>query len=99
MGRSPSGAASRTAGRRARPANPPDPMSKTQYYAAATLDGYIAEADDTLGWLLDYDGSYEGGDAQPIKGSYEDFYDEVGALVSGSTTYEWVLDHMARRGA
>jgi dihydrofolate reductase len=73
-------------------------MSKTQYYAATTLDGYIAEADDTLGWLLDYDGSYEGENAAPIKGSYERFYDDVGALVSGSTTYEWVLDHMARRG-
>ena len=73
-------------------------MSKTLYYAAATLDGYIAEADDTLGWLLGYEGSYEGEDAEPGPmsggGSYEQFYDGVGALVSGSTTYEFVLDHM-----
>ena len=27
-------------------------------------------------------------------GSYEPFYDDVGALVSGSTTYEFVLDHL-----
>ena len=73
-------------------------MSKTQYYCAATLDGYIAESDDTLGWLLGYQGSYEGADAEPIKGSYESFYDGVGALVSGSTTYEWVLDHIGSEG-
>jgi hypothetical protein len=29
-------------------------MSRTQYYCAASLDGYIAEADDTLDWLLTY---------------------------------------------
>ena len=32
-------------------------MSKTQYYCAATLDGYIADADDGLGWLMGYEGS------------------------------------------
>jgi dihydrofolate reductase len=73
-------------------------MSKTQYYAAATLDGYIAEADDSLGWLMGYEGSYEGEGAEPGPmsggGSYEQFYEGVGALVSGSTTYEFVLDHM-----
>jgi dihydrofolate reductase len=73
-------------------------MSKTQYYAAATLDGYIAEEDDTIGWLMGYEGSYEGPDAEPGPmsggGSYERFYEEVGAMVSGSITYEFVLDHM-----
>jgi dihydrofolate reductase len=74
-------------------------VSVTQYYCAATLDGYIAEADDTLGWLMGYEGSYEGEGAEPGPmsdgGSYEDFYDGVGALVSGSTTYEFVLDHIS----
>ncbi len=78
-------------------------MSSTQYYVAATLDGYIAEADDSLGWLLGYDGSYDGGEAEPGPmaegGSYEDFYADVGALVSGSTTYEWVLDHLGEDGS
>jgi dihydrofolate reductase len=71
----------------------------TQYYCAMSLDGYIAEADDTLAWLLEYEGSYEGEGVEPGPmsggGSYERFYEGVGALVSGATTYEFVLDHMA----
>lgn len=73
-------------------------MSKTQYYCAATLDGYIADADDGLGWLFGYEGSYDGEGAEPSPmspgGAYEHFYEGVGALISGSTTYEFVLDHM-----
>jgi dihydrofolate reductase len=66
-------------------------MSKTQYYCAASLDGYIAEADDTLDWLMKYEGSYGGDDAEPIKGAYDRFYEGVGALVMGSATYEFIL--------
>jgi dihydrofolate reductase len=72
-------------------------VTKVQYYAAASLDGYIAEADDSLGWLLGYEGSYEGPEAEPGPmsdgGGYERFYDGVGALVSGSTSYEFVIEH------
>ena len=74
-------------------------MSKTQYYCAASLDGYIAEADDTLDWLLNYEGSFEGDGVEsgPMGegGGYERFYEGVGALISGATTYEFVLDHPA----
>ena len=66
-------------------------MSKTQYYCAASLDGYIAEADDTLEWLFTYDGSYSGANAVPGGGSYERFYEGVGALIMGSVTYEFIL--------
>ena len=52
------------------------------YYAAATLDGYIAEADDTLDWLLGYQGSYEGEDAAPARG-----YDES---TRGLGRWSWV---------
>jgi dihydrofolate reductase len=68
-------------------------LGRSQYYCAATLDGYIAEADDTLAWLMDYQGSYEGEGVEPIKGSYDRFYEGVGALVMGSATYEFILDH------
>jgi dihydrofolate reductase len=63
-------------------------VSKVRYYCAMSLDGFIAEADDDLTWLLDY------GDANQPGGSYERFYAEIGALVMGSTTYEWILDQL-----
>ena len=65
-------------------------MSRTQYYCAVSLDGFIAEADDTLDWLMKYQGSFEQG--EPIAGSYDHYYDGVGALVMGSATYQFVLD-------
>ena len=71
---------------------------KTQYYCATSLDGHIAEADDSLAWLLEYEGSFEGAGAEPGPmsegGAYERFYEGVGALISGSTTYEFILDHL-----
>ncbi len=55
------------------------------YNTAATLDGYIADAAGSLDWLFAVDN-----DMQP---DIESFMDTTGALVSGSTTYEWVLEH------
>jgi dihydrofolate reductase len=69
-------------------------MSRVKYYAAATLDGFIADPDDGIDWLTGYQGSYDGDNAEAMKGSYDDFYEGIGALVMGSTTYEWVLDHV-----
>jgi dihydrofolate reductase len=71
-------------------------VSVVQYYCAATLDGYIADPDDGIEWLTGYEGSYEGAGAEsPMAegGSYDAFYAEVGALVSGSVTYQFVLNH------
>jgi dihydrofolate reductase len=74
-------------------------VSKAQYYCASSLDGYIAEADDTLAWLLEYEGSFEGEGAEtgPLGegGAYEPFYEGVGALISGAITYEFVFEHLA----
>ncbi len=69
-------------------------MPRSVYFCAATLDGYIAEADDSIEWLTGYQGSYEGPGAEPMKGSYDRFYERIGALAMGSTTYEWVLEHV-----
>jgi dihydrofolate reductase len=66
-------------------------VSSIRYYAAATLDGYIASSDDSLDWLMGYEGSFEGGETNR---SYDAFYEEIGALVMGSATYEWLLEHM-----
>ena len=73
-------------------------MTPTQYYCAASLDGFIAESDDTLEWLMKYDGSFEGDGVEPMKGSYDRWYDGIGAIVMGSGTYQFILDHMARTG-
>ena len=62
-------------------------MSLTQYYTATTLDGFIADPNDSLEWLFTRDQDREG----PL--NYAAFIAEVGALAMGSTTYEWVLDH------
>ncbi len=67
-------------------------MSKTQYYCACSLDGYMAEPDDSIDWLVKYEGSFEGDGVEPIAGAYERFYEGVGALVMGSATYEFILD-------
>lgn len=68
-------------------------MTLVRYYCAATLDGYIAESDDTLDWLLNYEGEFEGADSDEGQGGYESFYAGIGATVMGSVTYEWVLAH------
>jgi dihydrofolate reductase len=67
-------------------------MSKVQYYCATTLDGYIADENDGIDWLTGYQGTYEG-EGVSEGGGYDAFYAEVGALVIGSVTYEWVLAH------
>jgi dihydrofolate reductase len=69
-------------------------MALIRYYAAQTLDGYIAESDDTLDWLLKYEGHYDDADSDANQGGYDAFYEGIGALVSGSVTYEFVLEHL-----
>jgi dihydrofolate reductase len=59
---------------------------KTQYYTAASLDGFIATPDDSLEWLFPL------GDIEAT--SYPAFIRDVGALAMGSTTYEWMLRHI-----
>jgi dihydrofolate reductase len=59
---------------------------KTQYYTAASLDGFIATLDDSLEWLFPL-GAIE-------ETSYPTFIREVGALAMGATTYEWMLRHV-----
>ena len=68
-------------------------MSLVRYYAAQTLDGYIAAPDDSIDWLTGYEGSFEGADSDAGQAGYDEFYEGIGALVMGSTTYEWVLAH------
>lgn len=61
---------------------------KTQYYTAASLDGFIATEDDSLDWL------FQLGDVNET--SYPAFIAEVGVLAMGSSTYQWMLRHADR---
>jgi len=72
-------------------------MALTQYYVAQSLDGYIAESDGGLDWLLGYGGG-SGADASAATGgSYDEFFARVGAVAMGSATYEFILAQ-AREG-
>jgi dihydrofolate reductase len=62
-------------------------MGLTQYYTATTLDGFIADPNNSLDWLFTRAREEDG----PM--NYGDFIADVGALAMGSTTYEWILDH------
>jgi dihydrofolate reductase len=69
-------------------------VSEVVYYAAMSLDGYIADPDDNLDWLTGFEAVPPGPDVQTVEGGYDEFYEDVGALVSGSVTYEWILEHV-----
>jgi dihydrofolate reductase len=62
-------------------------MTRFVYATAATLDGFLADADNALDWLFAVDGGEDSlaGMASFIAG--------VGVMVEGSTTYRWVLEH------
>jgi dihydrofolate reductase len=68
-------------------------MPSVQYYAAASLDGYIARPGGDLGWLTGYQGPGGGAKGPFQDGSYDEFFAGIGAIVMGSATYEWMLQH------
>ena len=59
-------------------------MAKTQYYTATSIDGFIADADNSLDWLFEADAT-----GNP----FADFFRDVGAFAMGATTYTWLLEH------
>jgi dihydrofolate reductase len=62
-------------------------VSRTQYYTATSLDGFIADPDNSLDWLFTRARDEKG----PL--NYGDFIAAVGAIAMGATTYEWILAH------
>lgn len=64
-------------------------MTKTQYYTATSLDGFIADPDNSLDWLFEADRGSQGGTGE----RFSAFFADVGAMAMGATTYQWVLDH------
>lgn len=59
----------------------------TQYYTGSSLDGFLADPEGSLDWLVSRDIDLAG----PM--AYPGFVEQVGALCMGATTYQWLLDH------
>ena len=72
-------------------------MAKTQFYTATSIDGFIADQDNSLDWLFAVDeGSVDEGRADESSANpFSVFFADVGAFAMGATTYEWVLEHDA----
>jgi dihydrofolate reductase len=61
-------------------------MTAVHYFTACTLDGYIADEDNSLEWLFEV--PHDAND-----GYWDAWFPEVGALVMGATSYEWMIEH------
>lgn len=62
-------------------------MTRTIYYTATTLDGFIATPDHSLDWLLSREGDNDGAMG------YNAFITGIGAMAMGASTYSWILDN------
>jgi dihydrofolate reductase len=62
-------------------------MVRVVYFTACTLDGFIADSDNSLEWL------FESARNDPDDGGWEEFLSDVGPMVMGATTFLWVLEH------
>lgn len=60
------------------------PQPRFHYYVASSLDGFIADADGGLEWLLQFG-------FETFQAHYDAFLEGIGALVMGSSTYEFIL--------
>jgi dihydrofolate reductase len=59
----------------------------TQYYTASSIDGFIADSDNSLSWLFQFSEPSE------MENEFPRFMSDVGAMAMGSTTYEWIAEH------
>lgn len=57
----------------------------TQYYTATSLDGFLADTENSLTWLFEVEGADE------AQAGIAGFLARVGAMCMGATTYEWVV--------
>lgn len=62
-------------------------MARTQYYTAASIDGFIADRDNSLDWL------FQAGSSASKEDRFADFFAGVGAMAMGARTYEWAVEH------
>lgn len=62
-------------------------MVTTVFHTAVTLNGFLADEDDSLSWLFAVPG------AADAENDFAAFLATVGAFVMGAATYEWVMRH------
>lgn len=60
----------------------------TQYFAATSIDGFLADDDHSLDWLMQFDFA----EFQP---RYDAFFAQVGAIIMGARTYEFIVGNGA----
>jgi len=60
-------------------------VTRTQYFTATSIDGFIADEHNSLDWLFEADSQ---GNQR-----FGPFFEGIGAFAMGATTYEWVLGH------
>ncbi len=63
-------------------------MSRIRVFCAASLDGFIADADDGLAWLDEFD--HEAG-SDPGTVSFQAFMEDIGAMLMGRRTLDVML--------
>lgn len=61
------------------------PRVATIFYTSASLDGFIADEQHKLDWLLPL--------GPPEELGFGEFLKDVGAIAMGSNTYQWILHH------
>lgn len=59
-------------------------MTRFRYYVASSLDGFIADRENGIEWLTAFG-------FEEFTADYERFIAEVGAIVMGASTYEFIL--------
>lgn len=65
-------------------------VPKTQYFTATSIDGFIADADNSLDWLFQASSMT----AEAVReDQFSQFFGAIGAMAMGATTYEWVVEH------
>lgn len=63
-------------------------MKRTVYFVGASVDGYIADADGRLDWLMQFD------KAEGVPQQFESFMAGIGPVAMGADTYEFLLREM-----
>lgn len=63
-------------------------MTRTVYYTATSLDGFIATPEHSLDWLVTRDNDPAG----PM--GHDTFFADIGAIVMGASTYAWVIEQL-----